>query len=108
MTRLAELYRTGRQSLRRLLAYDVANAEPIVHSADALVPMADWDLLYEHRSLALETYEATHDFLKREGVEPTAMDALFCFVERQRFRPRVADGEFRRSTPVELRYYLDD
>jgi len=70
-------YQTGRQSLRRLIAYDVANARPLADRADALLQIADWDLLYEHRPLALDTYEATYDFLKREGVEPAAIDALF-------------------------------
>jgi len=159
-------YQTGRQSLRRLLSYDVASDEPIAGRADALVQMADWDLLYEHRPLALETYQETYDFLRREGVEPAAIDALFSpalpvvlpvfepnslatdggdehidvsfevtrygfadrirvlaktanvseeaegqlvrLIARQRFRPRVVDGEFPRSTPVELRYYVSD
>ena len=70
-------YQTGRQSLRRLIAYGVANAQPLADRADALLQIADWDLLYEHRPLALGTYEATHDFLKREGVEPAVIDALF-------------------------------
>jgi hypothetical protein len=70
-------YQTGRQSLRRLIAYDVANAQPLVNRADALLQIGDWDLLYERRALALDTYEATYEFLKREGVERAAIDALF-------------------------------
>lgn len=128
--------------------------------------MADWDLLYERRTLALELYEAAYDFLKREAVEPGAIDALFLpeipvvlpafqpntlatspgadhidvafsitkygtsarvkviakttnvsddaerrlvrLIEQRRFRPRVVDGEFPRSSRVEVRYYLND
>jgi hypothetical protein len=159
-------YQTGRQSLRRLIAYDVASAEPLVSRANTLVQIADWDLLYERRPLALDTYESTYDFLRREGVEPAAIDALFSpeipvvlpafqanplatspsdehidvafditrygtsgrvkvldktmnvtdeaekrlvqLIERRRFRPRVVDEEFPRSTPVVVRYYLND
>jgi hypothetical protein len=159
-------YQTGRRSLRRLVAYDVANAEPLVGRADALLQIADWDLLYGQRPLALDTYEATYEFLKREGVEPAAIYALFSpevpvvlpaflpnplatspsdehidvsfeitrfgttgrvkvlakttnasdeaeerlvrLIERRQFRPRVVDGEFPRSTPVVVRYHLND
>ena len=157
-------YQNGRRSLRRLVAYDVAKAEPLAGRADALLQIADWELLYDQRPLALGTYEATYEFLKREGVEPAVIDALFApeipivlpvfepnplatptgdehidvsfeinrfgtpgrvkvlarttnvsdeaekrlvrLIERQQFRPRVVDGEFPRSTPAVVRYYL--
>jgi hypothetical protein len=159
-------YQVGRRSLRRLVAYDVAIAKPLAERADALLQIADWDLLYGRRPLALDNYEGTYDLLNREGVEPAAIVALFSpeipvmlpafqpnplatslsdehidvsfnitrygtsgrvkvltkttnvsdeaekqlvrLIERRLFRPRVVDGEFPRSTPVVLRYYLND
>jgi hypothetical protein len=158
-------YPVGRRSLRRLVAYDVAIAKPLAERADGLLQIADWDLLHGRRRLALENYEGTYELLKREGVEPASIAALFSpeipvilpafqpnplatsisdeyidvsfnitygtsgqveiltktmnvsdeaekqlvrLIERRLFRPRVVDGEFPRSTPVVLRYYLND
>ena len=161
---LGSNYQMGRESLRRLNAYDVVNDRPLAERADGLVQIADWDLLFSHRPLALERYEATYEFLKREGVDPTAIDAAFSpeipillpafqpnplvslpsdehidvsfeitrygtservrvlaktanvsddaegrlvnLIKRTTFRPRVVEGEFARSAPVVVRYYL--
>jgi hypothetical protein len=70
-------YMTGRQSLRRLLAYDAANRAPLLRRATALVHVADWDLVFEHRPLALATYEQTYEQLKQQGVPQAAIDELF-------------------------------
>jgi hypothetical protein len=70
-------YETGRESLRRLMTYAAANDEPVINRAAALLEIADWDLLYEHRGEALDTYEAAYETLKRNGVEPAAIDELF-------------------------------
>lgn len=37
-----------------------------------------------------------------------AEEKLVRLIERRRFRPQVVDGEFPRSTPVVVRYYLND
>lgn len=70
-------YQMGRESLHRLIAYDVANDSPLADRADALLQIADWDLLHNHRPLALDMYAETYQFLKREGVDPSALDAAF-------------------------------
>jgi hypothetical protein len=70
-------YTTGRQSLRRLIAYGVANGEPLLGRATALVRAADWDLLFERRSLALDEYVETYAYLKQQGVPQEAIDELF-------------------------------
>ena len=70
-------YATGRQSLRRLIAYGVANGEPLLSRATALVHVADWDLLFDHRPLALDAYEQTYAYLKQHGVPQAAIDELF-------------------------------
>jgi hypothetical protein len=70
-------YQTGRESLLRLASYAAATAEPLISRANALVQVADWDLLYEHRVPALDAYEAIYESLKRDGAEPAVIDELF-------------------------------
>jgi hypothetical protein len=70
-------YMTGRQSLARLLSYGVATGEPLLSRATALVQVADWDLLFERRPLALDEYEQTYEHLKQQGVPQAAVDELF-------------------------------
>ena len=70
-------YGTGRQSLGRLVAYTVASGEPLSSRAAAFVNVADWDLMFEHRPLALDAYEQTYEHLKRQGVPQATIDELF-------------------------------
>jgi hypothetical protein len=70
-------YLPGRQSLGRLISYGVANGDSLSSRATALVHVADWDLLYEHRSRALEEYAETYEYLKRQGSSQAALDELF-------------------------------
>ncbi len=70
-------YMTGRRSLGRLLAYGAKNGEPLLSRATALVHVADWDLLFEHRPLALDEYAQTYEQLKQQGVSQAAIDELF-------------------------------
>lgn len=74
----------GKASLRRLLAYQVANSAPMLERIDTLVQMADWDLLYAHRvratqyaESALQVYEQAYRQLEESGVEQTSIDRLF-------------------------------
>ena len=77
-------YWVGRQSLRRLLAYDVANSEPSLTRVDALVQMADWEVLFagdignfSRRESALEVYAQAYQLLEEEGVEQASIDEIF-------------------------------
>lgn len=75
-------YGLGRESLERLLAYAVARSEPLLARAEALVHIADWDLLFletraELESTALETYRQTYALLEREGIDQASIDRLF-------------------------------
>ena len=70
-------YVTGRQSLARIISYAVANGEPLLNRATALVQVADWDLLFEHRPLALDAYAQTYQFLEQQDVPQAAIDELF-------------------------------
>ena len=51
--------------------------QPLLNRATALVQVADWDLLFEHRPLALDAYEQTYEFLKQQGIPQAAIDELF-------------------------------
>jgi hypothetical protein len=70
-------YQRGRQSLRRLYAYSTASSGSSVQQADAVVQMADWDLLYSHNSQAIESYELACTMLRDGGAAESAIDRLF-------------------------------
>jgi hypothetical protein len=71
-------YDVGRQSLRRLISYDVANSEPWLSRLNALIQMADWDLLFSpQKGVVLDTYLAAYEQLVRKGIEPQAIEQLF-------------------------------
>jgi hypothetical protein len=70
-------YQRGRQSLRRLYAYSAASSGSSVQQADAVVQMADWDLLYSHNSQAIESYELACTMLRDGGAAESAIDRLF-------------------------------
>ena len=70
-------YHRGRQSLRRLYAYSAASEGSPAQQADAVVQMADWDLLYSHNSQAIESYELAHAMLEQDGAAETSVEQLF-------------------------------
>jgi len=69
-------YGVGRGSLRRLLAYDVANSEPWLNRISALVEMTDWDLLFGHNE-AIDTYVQAYDELTQKGLEQASIEQIF-------------------------------
>jgi len=70
-------YHRGRQSLRRLYAYSAASEGSSLQQADAVVQLADWDLLYSHNSQAIESYELAHTMLEQDGAAETSVERLF-------------------------------
>jgi hypothetical protein len=70
-------YSVGRQSLRRLLSYEVANSEPLLSRMNALLRIADWELLFRKNSKALETYEEVYELLEEKGMAQTSIDEIF-------------------------------
>jgi hypothetical protein len=74
---LMDPYQRGRQSLQRLYAYGAASSSPTLRKADAVVQLADWDLLHSKNGQALETYAAAYAELDRAGVAPTSIAQLF-------------------------------
>lgn len=67
-------YYRGRQSLRRLYAYSGASASAPAARANALVALADWDLLFSNNGLAVEGYTLAHDMLARGGAAASIAD----------------------------------
>jgi hypothetical protein len=65
---LITAYGIGRRSLERLLAYEIATSAPLQTQMEALLRIADWDLLYRpNNRLALEEYELVHEMLNTAG-----------------------------------------
>ena len=71
--RIMDPYHRGRQSLRRLYAYDASSSSTPLSQADAAVQIADWDLLYSHNGEAVARYELTYAMLEEAGV-PAGVD----------------------------------
>jgi hypothetical protein len=70
-------YYHGRQSLVRRIYDDAANSRPLMSRVDRLVQLADWDLRYGHRTLALDLYSEIYGFLQKEGVDQATIDEIF-------------------------------
>ncbi|RPI61925.1 MAG: hypothetical protein EHM50_04845 [Lysobacterales bacterium] len=74
---LMDPYHRGRQSLRRLYAYGAASSGSSLSQADAVVQIADWDLLYSHNGQAVESYEVAHAMLEQAGAPSASIAQLF-------------------------------
>jgi hypothetical protein len=70
-------YYRGRQSLRRLFIYDALSSRAPLEQADSIARIADWDLMYEQHSKAVDGYEVAHAMLEDAGVPAAAIDELF-------------------------------
>lgn len=93
-------YHVGRRSLVRLVSYDTANSEPLLARIERLVELADWDLVFAQKTLALDLYAETYAFLRREGLPQAKIDEIFSpelpvvvptFLPN-RFAPELAEG----------------
>jgi hypothetical protein len=74
---LMDPYERGRQSLRRLYEYAAATSSPPLAQADAIVQLADWDLLHSRNGHALDTYAQAYSELEAAGVPAEAIAQLF-------------------------------
>jgi hypothetical protein len=70
-------YYHGLQSLRRLYAYDVASTGSFTNRIDAIIQLADWELLYSHNGTALEGYEFARALLTASGASQASIDQRF-------------------------------
>lgn len=70
-------YYRGRQSLRRLYAYEVAASSPRLTQANAIVQIADWDLLFSSNGLATEGYALALGMLEEAQADDASIAQLF-------------------------------
>jgi hypothetical protein len=74
-------YALGRESLRRLVAYEAAASAPPLVQMEALIDVADWDVVFAQSGKLRETahsmYEHAYRRLKETGQHEAAIEALF-------------------------------
>jgi hypothetical protein len=75
--REAPLHGMGRASYRRRVAYSVINSGEVADFANALVALADWDLLFSYNGSAVARYDEAYALLRRENAPEAAVRALF-------------------------------
>ena len=68
-------YQLGKLALQRVFAYEAASSAPLASRVDALVQIADWDLLWSQYRPALETYERAYRLIEG-GDSDTALRLL--------------------------------
>src|SRR5690606_24145245 len=72
----------GKRSLRHLLAYNVENSAPRLTQTEALVQIADWDLLFARgdrqiTEAARDVYERAYVELERSGTAERSVESIF-------------------------------
>jgi hypothetical protein len=70
-------YERGKQSLRRLLEYGAASSASQARQADAMVQLADWDLLHSHNGAAVDSYTVVYATLAKAGMTSASIAELF-------------------------------
>lgn len=163
-------YGVGRASFRRLFDYQIATGAPFLEQVEALVQLADWDLVFvDQRGAPLGLYEIAYEQMKQHGADQESIDRMFApeipivlptflpnplaahaprdasgyidvafqvtkfgksrsieildatanatndekhdlerLISRSRFRPMLTDGQFLRTEPIVVRYYLGE
>jgi hypothetical protein len=73
-----EGFGVGRASLRRLFSYEVTTGAPLSSQIEALVQLADWDLIFvSNRGAPLELYTVAYEYLKLEKTGQESIERLF-------------------------------
>lgn len=74
-------YAFGRQSLRRLLFYDIASDAPLLSRVEAQVRLTDWDLFHSRsrngNDAALESYKKAYAQLRDHNIPQAAVEQVF-------------------------------
>ena len=70
-------YQRGRQSLQRLYAYGAASSRSSLSQADAIVQLADWDLLHSHNGQAMDSYASAYALLAEAHAAEGSIAQLF-------------------------------
>lgn len=75
------LHGMGRESYRRRVAYSVITSGEALGFANALIELADWDLLFSYNGTAVERYDEAYELLRRGNVAEAEVRALFPVAE---------------------------
>ncbi len=73
----------GRQSLLRLVTERNENSEEILPRVDAILQLADWDVLASASygrlmvEMALDGYQEAYDLLREHGIEESSIESIF-------------------------------
>jgi hypothetical protein len=71
----------GREALRRILSLLVKGSKPLPAQVNALVQLADWDLLFaggrQRNEAAFKSYETVYDLLIQRGLDQPSIDEIF-------------------------------
>jgi hypothetical protein len=70
-------YRLGRLALQRMFSYETATSARSATQVEALVAIADWDLLYSRNALALEGYELAYEMLEKTADAQMSIERIF-------------------------------
>ena len=81
---MATRYHLGRESYRRLIAYDETVSGPapadgaaLARRARAHLDLADWDLLHSANGVALDEYARVHEMLSADGQAEPLIEEIF-------------------------------
>jgi tetratricopeptide (TPR) repeat protein len=69
-------YQQGRQGLVRMIYDDAATSQPALSRIDRLVQLADWDLRFGQRALALDLYAKVYEYLEKQGARATIQETF--------------------------------
>ncbi len=104
-------YALGRESLRRLAAYEAASGAPPLTQIEALIAIADWDVIFSNsrklQEFALENYERAHERLRTSGEPDAVIEALFAPaapVVLPTFLPSPFTGDESGDAPLEVAF----
>jgi tetratricopeptide (TPR) repeat protein len=70
-------YRLGRLALQRVFAYETETSAGSPSQIDAIVAIADWDLLYSRNTLALDGYELAYVMLEQTAEAEASIERVF-------------------------------
>lgn len=103
---------TGRRSLQYLVAHEATNSDDWLSQAEALVQLADWDLMYsrdfgtKYTESALTTYQQAYDLLKEHKIARESIDAIFS-PETPVLLPSFARSPFEPRETTESSAHID-
>jgi hypothetical protein len=99
-------YRLGRLALQRMLAYATETSASTPSRIDAIVAIADWDLLYSRNGLAFEGYQLAYGLLEQAAEAETSIDRIFSSKEPLML-PTFSPNPLVADPTVEATAYID-